>query len=193
MERMTTDNEKHGLFFLNTFYGKDGQVWVRGAGPAPGYEDCTLVDFLSRAATPLGISLDEEDPEIVGEIMYDNLQFGPMECDGVLGFLWLAAGQAAEMRGRLKMIENILGDNYDLDRLREIVEADRDGLCVVLPCKPGDILRHKGHDCEADHWNIVLTAFSKSEYTKSGKNIHLLSVQEAAEAALKGEQDGSKG
>ena len=193
MDRMTTDNEKHGLFFLNTFYGKDGQVWVRGGGPAPGYEDCTLVDFLSRAATPLGISLDEEDPEIVGEIMYDNLQFGPMECDGVLGFLWLAAGQAAEMRGRLKMIENILGDNYDLDRLREIVEADRDGLCVVLPCKPGDILRHKGHDCEADHWNIVLTAFSKSEYTKSGKNIHLLSVQEAAEAALKGEQDGSKG
>ena len=82
-----------------------------------------------------------------------------------------AAGQAAEMRERLKMIENILGDNYDLDRLREIVEADRDGLCVVLPCKPGDILRHKGHDCEADHWNIVLTAFSKSEYTKSEVNI----------------------
>lgn len=132
MDRMTTDNEKHGLFFLNTFYGKDGQVWVRGAGPAPGYEDCTLVDFLSRAATPLGISLDEEDPEIVGEIMYDNLQFGPMECEGVLGFLWLAAGQATEMRGRLKMIEDILGDNYDLDRLRELVEADReDGNCTV--------------------------------------------------------------
>lgn len=137
MDRMTTDNEKHGIFFLNTFYGKDGKVWVRGAGPAPGYEDCTLVDFLSRAATPLGLSLDEEDPETVGEIMYDNLQFGPMECDGVLGFLWLAAVQATEMRGRLKMIENILGDNYDLDRLREIVDADRDGRCVVLPCELG--------------------------------------------------------
>ena len=94
---------------------------------------------------------------------------------------------------RLQRIEDILGEDYDLDRLREIVEADRDGLCVVLPCKPGDILRHKGHDCEADHWNIVLTAFSKSEYTKSGKNIHLLSVQEAAEAALKGDHDGSEG
>jgi len=138
MDRMTTDNEKHGLFFLNTFYGKDGQVWVRGGGPAPGYEDCTLVDFMSRAATPLGLSLDEEDPETVGEIMYDNLQFGPMECEGVLGFLWLAAGQATEMRGRLKMIEDILGDNYNLDRLREIVKADREKRCAILkkPMKP---------------------------------------------------------
>ena len=28
---------------------------------------------------------------------------------------------------RLAKIENILGDNYDLDRLRELVEADNDG------------------------------------------------------------------
>ncbi len=34
---------------------------------------------------------------------------------------------------RLAKIENILGDNYDLDRLRELVEADNDGRCVVLP------------------------------------------------------------
>lgn len=33
---------------------------------------------------------------------------------------------------RLKAIEDILGDDYDLDRLRELVEADRDGRCVVL-------------------------------------------------------------
>ena len=30
-------------------------------------------------------------------------------------------------------IEDILGDNYDLSRLRELVEADRDGRCVILP------------------------------------------------------------
>ena len=29
-------------------------------------------------------------------------------------------------------IEDILGDTYDLDRLRELVEADKDGRCVVL-------------------------------------------------------------
>ena len=34
---------------------------------------------------------------------------------------------------RLREIEDILGDNYDLYRLRELVEADRDGRCVVLP------------------------------------------------------------
>ena len=38
---------------------------------------------------------------------------------------------------RLAAIEDILGDDYDLDRLRELVEADRDGRCVVLPCKVG--------------------------------------------------------
>ena len=32
-------------------------------------------------------------------------------------------------------IEDILGDEYDLDRLRELAQADREGRCVVLPCK----------------------------------------------------------
>lgn len=39
---------------------------------------------------------------------------------------------------RLAAIEDILGDEYDLDRLRELAEADREGRCVVLPCKLGD-------------------------------------------------------
>ena len=33
---------------------------------------------------------------------------------------------------RLAKIEDILGDDYDLDRLRALVQADRDGRCVVL-------------------------------------------------------------
>lgn len=33
---------------------------------------------------------------------------------------------------RLSQIEDILGDEYDLDRLRELVGADRDGRCMVL-------------------------------------------------------------
>ena len=33
---------------------------------------------------------------------------------------------------RLVTIEDILGDEYDLDRLRELVQADREGRCVVL-------------------------------------------------------------
>ena len=38
---------------------------------------------------------------------------------------------------RLVTIEDILGDEYDLDRLRELAQADREGRCVVLPVKPG--------------------------------------------------------
>ena len=45
---------------------------------------------------------------------------------------------------RLKQIEDILGDDYDLDRLKELVEADRDGRCVVLPCRVGDTLYYIG-------------------------------------------------
>lgn len=37
----------------------------------------------------------------------------------------------------------------DLNRLRELVQADRDGRCVVLPCKPSNVtiyqLRNKKH------------------------------------------------
>lgn len=39
---------------------------------------------------------------------------------------------------RLAKIEDILGNEYDLDRLRELIKADREGRCVVLPCKVGD-------------------------------------------------------
>ena len=39
---------------------------------------------------------------------------------------------------RLKKIEDILGDKYDLDRLRELALADRDGRCVVLEKRCND-------------------------------------------------------
>lgn len=38
-----------------------------------------------------------------------------------------------ELYYRLNQIEDILGNEYDLDRLRELAEADREGRCVVLP------------------------------------------------------------
>lgn len=34
---------------------------------------------------------------------------------------------------RLVTIEDILGDEYDLDELKEMVQAKREGRCVVLP------------------------------------------------------------
>lgn len=44
------------------------------------------------------------------------------ECEMVAGIV-----------NRLGYIEEILGDEYDLDRLRELAQADREGRCVVLP------------------------------------------------------------
>lgn len=79
---------------------------------------------------------------------------------------------------------DILGDNYDLDRLRDLVQADRDGRCVVLPCKEGDKLRRDGIEFTADHWNLILTAFAEDKSTKSGKRVGLFGDKEA-EAALK--------
>lgn len=45
---------------------------------------------------------------------------------------------------RLAAIEDILGDNYDLARLRELAQADRDGRCVVLPA--GDFSDQDGEN-----------------------------------------------
>ena len=44
----------------------------------------------------------------------------------------------ADAFDRLAAIENILGDDYDLDRLKELVQADREGRCVVHPLKSDD-------------------------------------------------------
>ena len=38
---------------------------------------------------------------------------------------------------RLVTIEDILGDEYDLGKLMELVQAKREGRCVVPPCKVG--------------------------------------------------------
>lgn len=57
-----------------------------------------------------------------------------MNGDGT-GYWSISSSKYYEAFERLAAIEDILGDDYDLDRLRELVEADRDGRCVVLPAK----------------------------------------------------------
>lgn len=96
-------------------------------------------------------------------------------------------------------------DGYDLDHLRELVEADKDGRCVVLPCKVEDdvYINLLGR-------TIPLTVISISWLTETptfkamsgvtmcyifksedvGKTVFL--TREAAEEALKGEQNGTK-
>lgn len=136
---------------------------------------------------------------------------------------------------RLKEIEDILGDDYDLDRLKvlvdqrmtmreevakrfsitkdipvdrlqELVEADRDGRCVVLPCKLHDKVFFVENGCVKetevdsfhnwtsgrwkmsthtdrmyDHWKGY-----EIDFSGIGKTVFL--ARKEAEASLKGEQ-----
>ena len=102
---------------------------------------------------------------------------------------------------RLKQIEDILGDTYDLDRLQELVEVDKDGRCVVLPCKRGDILwtfcnypnkkvySFKVTDLSTLNGRTMLNTdiLSVVDSRDIGKTIFL--TREAAEAALIKETD----
>ncbi len=116
---------------------------------------------------------------------------------------------------RLKSIEDILGDEYDLDRLRELVEADREGRCVVLPCMIGDnvyvLNHHLGRVFEnevagfsvgyqSDNRNSVSTVyvgkcgsktFRRWKFQQFGKTVFL--TREEAEAALRLQQPAKEG
>ena len=108
---------------------------------------------------------------------------------------------------RLAAIEDILGDEYDLDRLRELAQADREGRCVVLPCKiggpvwrlyddcdfPGDCYtKQKCRGCEYRNLFIEEQAFCLSMLCQNGKLAPpYYTIRAEAEAALRREQDGN--
>lgn len=43
---------------------------------------------------------------------------------------------------RLVKIEDILGDEYDIDRLKELVDADKNEKCVIAPAAIGQTVYH---------------------------------------------------
>lgn len=75
---------------------------------------------------------------------------------------------------RLAAIEDILGDEYDLDRLRELKKADDEGRCVVF--QPGYALV-----------SIYNTADEDGLYTMKATGVI---TKAEYEAALRREQDG---
>ena len=136
MKRLTTDDAQSILYGLNLIFVKDGEIWIRGGGPAPDYPDCTLVEYIGRMSETHHLYIVSREAESLGDEMYDCLQYGVEELEGVVAFLHAAAVQAAEMRGRLSDIEDILGGDYDLDKLRDLVDADRVKRCFALPVLP---------------------------------------------------------
>ena len=86
-----------------------------------------------------------------------------------------------ELYYRLSQIEDILGDEYDLDRLRELAEADREGRCVVLPIKiPG-----WGWYCNDKFPDAISAYFNyPSQVVDCMEDYILRGTKEEAEAAL---------
>lgn len=110
---------------------------------------------------------------------------------------------AMQLYWHLKKIEDILGDNYDLDRLRELVEADRDGRCFIEPVKIGDYIYfpYDSGIAESMVQGILLTVHGgnsilhlcenpRVSMLSDRENIDWWKTREAAEAALKGERNG---
>lgn len=133
--RMTSDDPEYIASHLNIFFTQDGEGYVRSGGTDN--QDIEMMDWIQAAAKNIGAELCSKGGEGLCDELYDNLQYG-VECsEGVIAYLYLAVLQAIEMRGRLKDIEDILGDEYDLDRLRELEQADKEGRYVVLKFAPG--------------------------------------------------------
>lgn len=128
-----------------------------------------------------------------------------MNGDGT-GYWSISPSKYFEAFQRLADIEDILGDDYDLERLRELVEADRDGRCVVLPQKTVFELEFEpGEYCDmicpltidgigqCDFCDFGIETVHECECRQEhieriGKDVFL--TREAAEAALEGEKDG---
>ena len=94
----------------------------------------------------------------------------------------------------------------NFDRLRELAEADKEGRCVVLPCKVGDTVwfiksafsiahfpieaKHvslRGLSTDGDVWLSAITSYNKISRSFYGSDIGktVFLTREAAEAALK--------
>lgn len=94
-----------------------------------------------------------------------------------------------ELIDRYGAIEEIIGDYSYIDRLRELVEADREGRCVIMPVKEGDIVYCIMHYIFEDNPPEIFEApFHITDYYNIGKTVFL--TEEAAEAALEGELNG---
>lgn len=87
-------------------------------------------------------------------------------------------GHLPDVINRLAAIEDILGDDYDLDRLRELLEADREGRC------------HIGRCVECEHYEGLAVCELLGDCGGTDWICGWFEPKKDAEAALKGEQDG---
>ena len=111
-------------------------------------------------------------------------------CNDCSDYRWRSCQESGEIDDctqrltwiRLLAIEDILGDEYDLDRLRELAQADREGRCVVLP---------SGDYTDKDGENALKSAMNTCFYYNNPVTRYIADAvaekltREEAEAALR--------
>lgn len=193
MDRLTT-NEPHDnqSALLNFAYAKDRRVILSFAA---GEDSTDLAEYISLQALRNGCDVSSENV----------LEGSCMECDCPVAILNTVAIQAAELRARLMMIEDILGDTYDLDYLRKLVEADREGRRWPFPCKIGDqvfvVVKYHGSYDVVPSIVAALTVDEDGEFIVFDKGRvrpvgewgnRVFPSREAAEAALAKMKEGEQ-
>ena len=93
----------------------------------------------------------------------------------------------SDIEERLMDIEDILGDEYDLERLRELARADKEGRCVVLPVVSATTIKEFTEALEYAfaEWNCYdpsVGLFGTSDEERK--------LQDSIVAALRRERDG---
>lgn len=212
--RLTTDTPKNNLeMALNLFYVKDKEVWVRGYGKDG--TDISLFD-LSRDLTKWNcpyVDLDISDDSfsmMMAEWLWEDVE----SFEHVLALLYQAAWVCAELREHLKQFEDAIqtpekaawakktiemafsDDTSEVERLRELYKADKDGRVVILPCKVGSIVyRVFTIDGKAPVMleTRIKTLGQAADVAqllgKRNKVINVFLTREEAEKAMKGETE----
>lgn len=112
MKRLTTNNCKTDLqTLLNYAYAKDGTVYLAFGADE---DNIPLEEYIAIEARRRGCSITTTEV----------IEGCCMECDCPMAILYVVSIQAAQLRARLKEIEDILGDSYNLGTLQSLVSGE---------------------------------------------------------------------
>lgn len=87
---------------------------------------------------------------------YENTGMEPEEIERVLDAYGRGLTLRSDIAQKIELVKDI-----PVDRLRELAQADKDGRCVVLPCKVGDTIYQIGTDREIVEYNVGTISITK--------------------------------
>ena len=185
MKRLTTDTPNNNFETAMNFVRGGGWATIRAVGDE---EYVPLTDWAKAQCIAHGCdefpgTTAEEIDEVISDCIMDE-----GTCPIALAYAF--ATQAVHLRDRLKAIEDVLGDDYDLIRIHELVQAEKDGRLVVLPVKEGTKIYRLSYRLGGTY-EIEERYFSLTYYNGEVLNKTIFLTREEAEAALKGiKKDG---